>query len=239
MINFRLFGIPVLVEPWFWLTTFLLGGGLNRMNNRQGLIEVGLWMLICFVSILVHELGHALSGQRLAGGTQQIRLWAFGGLASNHGGRFTKKTRLTMILAGPGAGFSLFVVTAGAIFLMHPGVTGFHILDFFVRGAHAAKVNLPAYEFLTSGSPTVTILHNLVMINLWWSLVNLLPVFPLDGGQAAAELMKSRKQVHQLGLITGLAMAFVGFTLLGSFYIALMFGFLAYNNFQAMQRSNF
>ena len=235
MINFRLFGIPVVVEPWFWLTTFLLGNGLNSFNDRQGLIDVGLWMLVCFVSILVHEFGHAMVGRRLAGGRPFVRLWAMGGLAYNNDGRFTKKTRLTMILAGPGAGIALFGITVGAIFLMFPGATGLQILDFYIRGGSAAPVNPEAYNFLTGGSPTARIFDNLIWINLWWSLVNLLPVHPLDGGQAITSFIRSPKKVHQIGFITGLSFAVIGFTVLGSFYIALMFGFLAYQNFQAMQ----
>ena len=100
MIQFRLFGIPVRVEPWFWLTGFLLGHGLHIKDKRDA-IYVGLWMIIVFVSILVHELGHALSGRWLGGGRQSIRLWAFGGLAYNEGSRFTKRGRILMILAGP------------------------------------------------------------------------------------------------------------------------------------------
>ncbi|NIP95884.1 MAG: hypothetical protein GWO24_21600, partial [Akkermansiaceae bacterium] len=100
MIQFRLFGIPVHVEVWFWVSAFLLGGGLG-ISDKRSLILVGLWMLIVFVSILVHELGHALSGRWLGGGRQTIRLWAFGGLAYNEGGRFTRKGRILMILAGP------------------------------------------------------------------------------------------------------------------------------------------
>lgn len=239
MINFRLFGIPVLVEPWFWLTTFLLGGGTYKIGDRQGMIEVGLWMLVCFVSILVHEYGHALSGRRLAGGSQHIKLWAFGGLAYNQGGRFTPKTRLLMILAGPGAGLSLFALTVAAILLMFPGTPGFDILDYYLRGNHARPVTPAAFEFLTSGSPTVTIFKDLIWVNFWWSLVNLLPVFPLDGGQALGEIINSRKKMHQVGLVTGIAFAILGYTLLGSLYIAIMFGFLAYNNYRGMQGAGY
>ena len=234
MIPFNLFGIRVNVEPWFWLTGFLLGRGFS-INDRQDFIDVGLWMLVVFVSILVHELGHALTGRRLAGGENWIRLWAFGGLAYNQGGRFTKKTRLAMILAGPGTGFALFGLTVAAIFILHPGVAGLHILDFFVRGNHAVAVNPEAYAFLTSGSPIVTILQNLIWVNFWWSLANLLPVHPLDGGQAAGELIKSRKKVHTIGLYTGLAIAILGGLALKSIFIAILFGFLAYSNFKALR----
>lgn len=209
------------------------------MGDRQGLVDVGLWMLVCLVSILVHEFGHALSGRKLAGGTQHIRLWAFGGLAYNEGGRFTPKTRLAMTLAGPGAGFALFFATVGVIFLMFPGATGLHIIDVFVRGGYSAPVNREAYAFFQSGSPTVTILNHMIWVNLWWSLINLLPVHPLDGGQALGELMQSRKKMHEVGMVTGIAFSIVGFTLLGSIYIALMFGFLAYNNYRAMQQTGY
>ena len=61
MIRFNLFGIPVQVQPWFWLTLVLIGGGVGA-NTADELLLLALFVVAGFVSILVHELGHALAG---------------------------------------------------------------------------------------------------------------------------------------------------------------------------------
>src|SRR5262245_15290041 len=77
-IHFRVCGFPVRVSPFFWFTAVLMG-----VNPRGGTppMELLLWVAVVFVSILVHELGHALA-QRHYGGHPWITLHAFGGLAS-------------------------------------------------------------------------------------------------------------------------------------------------------------
>ena len=62
MFSFRIFNIPVRVEPWFWVTLALIGGAL-RANTKEALIAVLFFLLAGFISILVHELGHALTAR--------------------------------------------------------------------------------------------------------------------------------------------------------------------------------
>ena len=54
-VHFRLFGVPVRVHPFFWLTTVLMG-----LNPKGGTppAELLIWVAVVFVSILVHEFGH-------------------------------------------------------------------------------------------------------------------------------------------------------------------------------------
>ena len=51
-------GFPVGIHWWFWLTMFLLGGGASGASWQ---ISV-LFMLAAFLSVMVHEIGHALAG---------------------------------------------------------------------------------------------------------------------------------------------------------------------------------
>ncbi len=97
-LRFRIGSIPVAIEPWFWLTGILLGG--NYVGPR-----IVLWLGVFFVSILVHELGHALAAQAFGAGAR-IRLYSFGGLT--YPARPLSRWRnVAMTLAGPGAGFAL------------------------------------------------------------------------------------------------------------------------------------
>ena len=88
MLRFTIFGIPVVVEPWFWLVMALLGGGVTALQRSYpaDYLCVVLFMMAGFISVLVHELGHALTGWKRGGGQVWIRLWAMGGLAYQQGG---------------------------------------------------------------------------------------------------------------------------------------------------------
>lgn len=89
---------PVVVEPSFWIFSVLLG-----WSDRPELVAS--WVAICFVSILVHELGHGLVS-RAFGATAWIRLYSFGGLCYSDR-RHSKWRDIAVSVAGPAAGFCL------------------------------------------------------------------------------------------------------------------------------------
>lgn len=161
-LNFRIFGFPVRVHPLFWLGAVLLGA--NVLD--AGLHFLVIWVAVVFVSILVHELGHALAFRRF-GSDSQIVLWVFGGLAIPHTAVGNRWRRIAATLAGPAAGFIL----CGAVYASD-----------YLTGWGAPRNGLPA-AFLCA---------SLIFVNLVWGLMNLLPVFPLDGGQVSRELCESR-----------------------------------------------
>src|SRR5689334_25386966 len=72
-LNFSILGIPVRVHPLFWLISILFGGAAN------GLLGILIWVVAVFISILIHELGHALAMRRYGQGSQII-LHLAGGL---------------------------------------------------------------------------------------------------------------------------------------------------------------
>ncbi len=240
MLEFEMFGIPVRVEPWFWLTGAVMGSSLARdAPPQQGMARVAMFMLLVFGSILIHELGHALVGMKLGGGRAHIRLWAFGGLAYSEGARFGRWGRLFMILAGPFAGFAFFVLIAAGVLAGFGVEAGVDILSFLVRRDFVGGASLETVAFIDGGTPLSFVLRQLVFINFWWSAVNLLPVFPLDGGQALGEVMRSRRRLHVVGICAGIAMAVVGYTQLNSTYVALLFGYLAFTNYQALDEAQY
>ena len=59
VLSFNLFNIPVRVLPWFWITMALIGGGLSA-NDSQSILNMFMFIIAGFTSIMVHELGHAL-----------------------------------------------------------------------------------------------------------------------------------------------------------------------------------
>jgi len=79
-LRFRLLGFDVQVHPLFWLMALLFG------ISWQAPLLILLWVVVVFVSILLHELGHALA-LRAFGHDAAIALYLGGGLAMPTGGR--------------------------------------------------------------------------------------------------------------------------------------------------------
>jgi Zn-dependent protease len=99
MIRFTLFGVPVRIEPWFWLLGVLFGSSRLDLRSTVGTTLFASWMIVWVVSFLIHEFGHALF-QRRFGGHPEILLYGGGGLAMGNG-YFSRWQSLTISAAGP------------------------------------------------------------------------------------------------------------------------------------------
>lgn len=206
-LRFSLLGVPIRISPAFWVVALFLG-------SSQSLEGALLWVACVLVSILVHEMGHALV-QRLFGGRPEVVLYAFGGFAAAPGVRDTPWRSVLISLAGPAAGFALFglvkaIVAAG-------------VLD-----------PTPRLEFVVGA---------LIYINWFWSLLNLAPIWPLDGGRVAREFFvgvmpAARGIVVSLwvSVVCGAALAIFLYQETQSLWNAALFGMLAYQSYEALQR---
>lgn len=96
-LQFRVTGIPVRIEPVF----FLIMGVLAFANGYTG-VSIPVFMAVAGVSVLIHELGHA-TAHRSFGARPEITLTGFGGVTV--GPVHPRARSLVVTLAGPGAGF--------------------------------------------------------------------------------------------------------------------------------------
>jgi len=211
VLRFKLFGFPVQVQPLFWLVAFLLVSGTKATVATQ-LAYAG----IIFVSLMAHELGHALAA-RSAGQQPEISIHAFGGLTRWVPNRLLSRVRLISItLAGPVAGLLMALV-------------GYLALRFLPTSTlrHAA-----------SAVALQDVLGILFQVNLVWSLVNLLPVLPFDGGQLLAHALgPSRRQLSAtLSALFGILIA-VGFWYVKWRVAAVMFGLSGIMEYRVMDRA--
>jgi len=170
----RLFGIRIGASPsWFFvlfLMIYYLSGvfdtALEGYSNDTSYVVAVIGALLFFVSLVLHELGHALVARRNGIGVSSIELWFFGGLA-----------KLTRDPTSPGVDFR--ISAAG------PAVTLAILLA--CCGALAALGVTDLGEALTLSFATTTPAKGLVSwlagINLVVLVFNLLPAFPLDGGR--------------------------------------------------------
>lgn len=227
-LNFTVLGIPVRIHPFFWIIAFLLGIGASR--DREGQVDPAsmlLWICVVFVSILVHELGHALTARKY-GRQPWITLYGLGGLASYGGGNIAPRDRIRILLAGPGAGFLFAAVVLAGI------VASGHQIEL---RPHIMPVRFEFYE----GSRYLNILIlDLLFVNIVWGVLNLLPVYPLDGGQITREILVEKQPYEGVKLslwisvVTAGALAVVALVY-GELFVTLMFGYLAYTSYATLQ----
>jgi stage IV sporulation protein FB len=154
--RFRVLGFPVHVD---W--TFVLFVGILGWRPGVTWQELGIWLALAFVAVLVHELGHAVAARR-TGAHPAIALVALGGVTTYAPPRpLSRLTSLGISLAGPAVGLVL-----GGLLLV------------VARSVEIDPYGLGAYT-----------LNIAVFTTLGWSVLNLLPIVPLDGGQAMRELL--------------------------------------------------
>lgn len=211
---------------------FFLGGGLG-ITSREDFLMILLWIIVLLVSILVHELGHALTSRKMTGVTPSIKLWGMGGLAYPNT-QLTQKQSFWVTWAGPLAGlgfFGLIVLTCCTVYGIAVGTDLTMFLLFPSTG-----INRETFTVLAEmNKPVWFMLNKLLWVNLWWSLINLLPVFPLDGGQIYASIERSPKKVLIVGIVTGALVAVAALLFLQQLFIAILFGYLAFQNYKRLQ----
>jgi stage IV sporulation protein FB len=230
-LNFSLLGMPVRISPWFWVISVMMG---IQLNDPALLL---IWVSAVFISILWHEMGHALV-IRAIGFRPWITLYGMGGLASYDPARHrrfvgvTSWEQIAISFAGPAAGFLLAALLAGILLAAGYGEHLSFKRPFFLPSVE----KLPNFrlEFL---------LNQVFFISVLWGLVNLLPVYPLDGGQIARELFlrfnlrDGIRQSLRLSIVTAILFGIYAAMEWRQFFVLLLFGFLAYENYQALQSS--
>ena len=237
-LRFRLLGFPVRVHPLFWLGAALLGADTLEIGPEYLLV----WVAVVLVSILVHELGHALAF-RCFGMESHVVLYIFGGLAVPWSVVAGRGRRILIALAGPFAGFVLCGIIYGSnrAFAWGESTVG--------RAPNGLLV-----WFLYK---------QLIFVNLYWGILNLLPVFPLDGGQVSREVcgkfwgprgnrISLKVSLAVAGVVavyailcaidarggTGLTRQLPDWFPRGSVWTAILFAMLALQSYQQLQQRN-
>src|SRR5690606_3729599 len=144
--HFRIAGIPVRVEPVF----FVIAGLFGLRYVDIGIDVVLIWVATTFVSILVHELGHGLA-LKVFGQPSAIVLHGFGGVTiSPRRGGVSKARSIIVSLAGS--------LTALALLWLPMR----HLLQ--------------TTWILRQPESLIWAIYFLQFQNLWWSVANLLPI---------------------------------------------------------------
>lgn len=172
-------------------------------------------MGVILVSLLVHEYGHALTA-KMFGQDAQIQLVALGGLTYHDGKKLKRWQDFIIVLMGPVFGLAL----AGIAYL--------------IRGVVPTAPQLVLYT-----------LSLFFIVNVFWTIVNLLPIMPLDGGQLLRIVLEGvfGHRGLKIAVMTGVVLAvgigiaafIMGLFLVGAILLLLAFeGFATWNQIKNM-----
>jgi membrane-associated protease RseP (regulator of RpoE activity) len=206
-IEFKLFGIPIHVSLFFLISAVVLG----RMGTADSPVELAAWIVVMFVGVLVHELGHALTA-RAFGQQPAIALHGMGGVTVwQPRGGIGPGRRAIITLAGPLVGIAI--------------------------GLPAAIIGRLA---TAEGTLAREVFDYVMWVNLVWAIFNLLPMLPLDGGRIMASLLeivfgRSSLRAAYIGSIV-VAVLIGLLMLLGRAYLGLLFcAYFVHLNVAALQ----
>ena len=167
-------------------------------------------LVIILVSVLFHEFGHALTAVAF-GQKARIELAAFGGFTYREGPKLSLPKEFLVVLNGPITGFILFVAS---YLLQHFVVIENETLNFAVRFTMIA--------------------------NLFWTIINLIPVLPLDGGHLLSIILeaifgfKGIKMAIVIGLVISVIIS-VTFFAIGMFLVGALFLILTFESFRSLR----
>ena len=155
LVRFSVSGIPVRVRWSFWPVALLivpLPYSLLLRPRAWGFVAV--WLAVVFVTVMIHELAHAVTARR-AGADTSITLYFLGGFTEWESDDISHARRAWVAASGSLAGFGV----GGATWLL----------------LESGAVD-PELTHLVFG------LENLWFVNVVWGALNWIPVRPLDGG---------------------------------------------------------
>jgi Zn-dependent protease len=158
---FRFAGINVYLHwSWFLIAFYEIKGGLGMYSSvTWNIVEY----LGLFLIVLLHEFGHSLACRQVGGKADQIVLWPLGGVAFVDPPQRPGAT-LWSIVAGPLVNVALLPILRGLM---------------VISGATSDA----------AGSNLSLLAHNLFWIDLVLLVFNILPIYPLDGGQILRSLL--------------------------------------------------
>lgn len=248
-LRWRMMGIDVRVHPMFWLVSAIMGW-------RADIQLVFIWVACVFVSILIHELGHVWMGQ-IFGVHGHIVLYSFGGLAIGSNSLYKRWQRMMVAFAGPLAGFLFLGLLFALLWLRDPELFPAYLelarMDLGLPLGQRQDVIALWRQIWLGNRLEFSVIQDLIFINLLWGLVNLLPVWPLDGGQISRDfcqgiwpdagttrslgislVVAGLLAIHSVAAMNGKPLLPVKF---GSGYTAIFFGILAVQSFQLLQQA--
>ena len=203
----RVAGIDIAVHATFplllaWIALAAVGSGGTAASALSAVVLT----LAVFLTVVLHELGHALTARHYGIRTTDITLLPIGGIARLERLPREPRQELLITLAGPAVNVALAVALAAALAL---------------RGGLG---RLPELVTSTATATPSTLVAQLAALNLWLAAFNLIPAFPLDGGRVLRAILAARTRDYvratlgaaRVGRAFALVFGLVGLFVVGS-----------------------
>jgi Zn-dependent protease len=191
-------GIGIFIHWTFaFLIIYVIFSNYRQGHNAEQILWTLLFVLSIFVTIFLHELGHALAAKKYNIKTRDITLLPIGGLARLDTIPEKPKEELVVAIAGPAVNLVLALIT----FL-------------FISIPNAEALN----DQLTGGINSDNFFLNFFIVNIWLAVFNMIPAFPMDGGRVLRALLSMKFERHiatniavAIGQFLALVFVFLGF----------------------------
>ncbi len=206
--------IPGRIPITIYPTFWILAALIAILFGEGDFLKMFIWVGVIFISVLFHEFGHALTAL-LFGRNPRIELVAMGGLTYHDGDKLPFWKQFFITLNGPVFGFMIVI----AVYLIK---------------------DIPALSTGYAGQ----LLLQILVVNVIWTVVNLLPVLPLDGGQLLRITLekffnyKGLRYAFLWSAILSLGFCLVLF-LTQNFLAGAVFFLFAFENFDNYRKSRF
>jgi len=190
-------GTAIRIHITFLLFLVWLGTIFYRQGGAEAAWQGTIFIVLIFLCVLLHELGHVFAARRYGVTTRDVTLWPFGGIASMERMPDKPSEELIVAVAGP----AVNVVIAAVLLLW--------------LGPRFDLENLAAIE-----NPGVSLAVKVAAANIILVLFNFIPAFPMDGGRVLRALLAmsmGNARATQLAATIGQGFA-VAFGVLGIFY---------------------
>ncbi|MDR1484033.1 MAG: site-2 protease family protein [Planctomycetaceae bacterium] len=223
-LNFSFLNFRIRINPFFWVLALLLFVQMMKVSSlREWLLLLAAWVCAIFISVLVHELGHACVFRYIFFVESDIMLHGFGGVTTPH---FPPRRYYGV----KGLLYKIFLDAAGCL-------SGFILAAI----AFGLFITIPPQNAFNLQTVVEFFLKSTMYISVVWGIFNLLPIYPLDGGQISREifLFFSPKK----GLANSLAISLVTAgiciwicIIYQMIFVAILVGFMAYQNYLELNR---
>lgn len=177
MLKFNVAGFPVEIHATFlFILIFLIDLGFSGAG-------LAMFLLAILVSVVLHELGHAVFVRRFGGYVQGIRIYMLGGVTlwSEHKTPIRGWRRFVVAAAGSGVGIL-------------SGLAAYGLVESGTFGANARRLIISPFSMAlgqadSQGDLVTVFIGVFIWASVFWGLVNWLPIGGLDGSKMLREVL--------------------------------------------------
>ena len=190
-------GTAIRIHVTFLMLLFWLGTVYYRQGGAEAAWQGTIFIVLIFVCVLLHELGHVFAARHYGVRTRDVTLWPFGGISSMERMPDKPSEELIVAVAGPAVNVA---IAALLLLWLWP--------------------HLDLENLLKIGDPAMSLAVKVAAANIILVVFNMIPAFPMDGGRVLRALLAMRMgnaRATAMAATIGQGFAIV-FGILGIFY---------------------